>query len=103
MNLDPNPFHPKFKTEWDSRPNPYQSKNCFYPYRFKILIVFVSNPSVLIRPGDLIRPQGPDLSCGVIIRLAGPVFVPWIPGSSCQAVTCLAGPDSSCRAMSRGP
>ena len=62
-----------------------------------------SVPGALIRPGDLIRPQGPDLSCGVLIRLAGPVFVPWIPGSSCKAVTCLAGPDSSCRAMSRGP
>ena len=62
-----------------------------------------SVPGALIRPGDLICPQGPDLSCGVLIRLAGPVFVPWIPGSSCQAVTCLTGPDSSCRAMSRGP
>ena len=28
-------------------PNPYQSKHCFNPYRVKILIVFVSNPSSL--------------------------------------------------------
>ena len=55
MNLDPNPFHPKFKTEWDSRPNPYQSKDCFYPYRVKILIVFVSNPSTLAHICQSIR------------------------------------------------
>ena len=46
---------PQIQNLMGQPPNPYQSKNCFYPYRVKILIVFVSNPSTLAHICQSIR------------------------------------------------
>ena len=46
---------PQIQNLMGQLPQSYQSKNCFYPYRVKILIVFVSNSSTLAHICQSIR------------------------------------------------